>query len=286
MSYIKNSLKKLSRNILYGFGGAVGPNFFKPMLGDGIILCYHSIFSKQPINSPLERSWLSIDVEDFRSHIAFLSSEFECVSMDQMLNKHQPVTGRKLCCITFDDGYRDNLYNALPVLEEYEVPATVFVTTFKSLIARPAYEFWPEFFGLKDAAIEGLFLSISELQELSDSKLITIGAHGDSHVKLSGLTPLEVEQELDFSKKYLEDCTGKLITHFAYPHGAKDSFSEVHIDLLKDAGFLTACTTSPDPIDSRTSSYMLPRTLVLPHVGADRIAILSSGLSNIVGRTF
>jgi peptidoglycan/xylan/chitin deacetylase (PgdA/CDA1 family) len=35
---------------------------------------------------------------------------------------------RKPVIIAFADGYADNLLNAKPLLERYEVPATVFVT--------------------------------------------------------------------------------------------------------------------------------------------------------------
>jgi len=37
--------------------------------------------------------------------------------------------GRPMLCLSFDDGYRDNLTTALPILERYQTPATIFVTT-------------------------------------------------------------------------------------------------------------------------------------------------------------
>lgn len=47
-------------------------------------------------------------------------------AVDRLQNGNLP---RRACCITFDDGYADNLTIALPILEKYRLPATVFVAT-------------------------------------------------------------------------------------------------------------------------------------------------------------
>lgn len=44
---------------------------------------------------------------------------------------------RRALALTFDDGYRDNLTHAVPLLQEYRVPATIFLIT-----GFPGQEFW------------------------------------------------------------------------------------------------------------------------------------------------
>jgi len=68
--------------------------------------------------------------------------------------------------ITFDDGYADNLYQAKPILEQYHIPATVFVTT--GFIAPPNHIWWDD--------IEWLFLQPGKLP----GKL-SLDINGSSH---------------------------------------------------------------------------------------------------------
>ncbi|MCB0181434.1 MAG: polysaccharide deacetylase family protein [Anaerolineae bacterium] len=56
--------------------------------------------------------------------------------LGQPLSLHQLVEAHKsgevphrAVVITFDDGYKNNLYNAKPLLEQFNIPATVFVTS-------------------------------------------------------------------------------------------------------------------------------------------------------------
>ena len=87
--------------------------------------------------------------------------------------------------ITFDDGYRDNLTVALPLLEKYSLPMTLFVVA-----------------GFVDS--DG-YLSEEELREIARHPLITIGSHGLWHPNFSLLATDEARLELKESKQRLEE---------------------------------------------------------------------------------
>ena len=104
--------------------------------------------------------------------------------------------------LTFDDGYRDNLTVAAPILLERGLPFTVFVA---AGLVRDRH---PE------------FLSPEELRELAGLPGVSIGAHGSSHLPLADCDPEALERELRFSKAYLEEITGRPVSSLSYPHGS------------------------------------------------------------------
>lgn len=68
---------------------------------------------------------------DFLNHVLHSAqiSGFEFVSMDEAVRRMTLRECEPFCAITADDGYRDNIDYALPVLRRYRAPLTLFVTT-------------------------------------------------------------------------------------------------------------------------------------------------------------
>lgn len=88
------------------------------------VLVYHGVTknAKKDINTRF------ISTADFERQISYFKANFNVVSLDDFFkidNDKSPFT----IAITFDDGYLNNLSEALPILEKYEVPAAFFITT-------------------------------------------------------------------------------------------------------------------------------------------------------------
>ena len=156
------------------------------------VLVYHSISS--PIE-PLEAD-ADISPERFAQQLRWLARWRRVVSLEETL---RAGAHRSLVAITFDDGYRDNLTVALPLLEKFQLPMTLFVAA--GFVGREGY------------------LSKEELHEISAHPLITIGGHGLWHRHFNRLAAADARFELVESQRLLSAITGKTVDLLAWPYG-------------------------------------------------------------------
>lgn len=100
-----------------------------PLFGGlGAILMLHSVTSKPRHPDGFNRH-LSVTPTFLDSVITGMKADrYDFVSMDEAIDRiRSPLRGRRFAAITLDDGYRDNLLEALPIFEKHETPFTVYV---------------------------------------------------------------------------------------------------------------------------------------------------------------
>ncbi len=100
-----------------------------------VILMYHSVAI---VNcDPFE---LAVSPKHFEEQIAYLRKHRTVLPLDDFVRKHaQAELVSDAVAITFDDGYQDNLLEALLILRKYDAPSTLFVATAYAGQERP---FW------------------------------------------------------------------------------------------------------------------------------------------------
>lgn len=162
-----------------------------------VILMYHSV-----------GGGLHDDISPgrFRADLKYLSKKYEIVDLPNAVTSS---TSEKKVALTFDDGCQDFYENVVPILHEFDVPATVFV------IAATLFE--EEF--EHDDVYEYEYMTPSQLRELVADNLVTIGNHTYSHPDMSTLSdPEQIEAETVGAKRDLERELSTKITRFAYPY--------------------------------------------------------------------
>ncbi|MGH7303982.1 MAG: polysaccharide deacetylase family protein [Candidatus Rokuibacteriota bacterium] len=88
------------------------------------ILGYHRV------NDDHDPFFPSLPSAVFESHMAYLARSYRVLTVESLVERMQQGTvPRNAIAITFDDGYRDNLAHAAPILARYGLPATIFLTT-------------------------------------------------------------------------------------------------------------------------------------------------------------
>jgi peptidoglycan/xylan/chitin deacetylase (PgdA/CDA1 family) len=136
-------------------------NLFVPR---AIILLYHRVTESQP-----DPQLMCVSRYHFAEHLDIirkLSRPTKLGSLDEVLQRRNR---RPAVVITFDDGYADNLHNAKPLLERYDMPATVFVTS-RHVTSRE--EFWQD-------ALDKIFLQSGDLPRILDLDINGRSYHWD-----------------------------------------------------------------------------------------------------------
>ena len=93
-------------------------------------LCYHGVISD---DAPWDdcRTWIAVSETQFNRQMRELRRHWQPISLsklDELFQSGRPIPERSVF-VTFDDGFRNNLTVAAPILRRYEIPATVFLTT-------------------------------------------------------------------------------------------------------------------------------------------------------------
>jgi peptidoglycan/xylan/chitin deacetylase (PgdA/CDA1 family) len=163
-----------------------------------VILIYHRIGARTPVV-------VDLPTPVFDDQMSRLAETGNVISLDDAvgrLSAGEDLTGHQV--ITFDDGTVDFVEDALPVLDEYDLPATLYVATRHIDEGMP----FPD---------DGQAATWAALADAVSSGLVTIGSHTHSHALLDRLAPADVAAELDRSIELIGDKLGVQANHFAYP---------------------------------------------------------------------
>lgn len=168
------------------------------------VIVYHSIDN--------DKSNLSLTINNFEKQINFLKQNgFISRGLDE-IDKHK----KKQIIITFDDGYKDVHKFALPILKKYDFKATCFLVS--NLIGKKNY--WDS---LRSDFVPKNLMNTEDINEWINNGMF-IGSHSHNHDDLTKLNKLDLEKDLDYSKKILEDKFGNAINNFSYPYGKVNKF--------------------------------------------------------------
>ncbi|MCU0839447.1 MAG: polysaccharide deacetylase family protein [Rhodospirillales bacterium] len=203
------------------------------------VLAYHGI-------EPSPTSHFSVSVDNFERQMALLSARYAVTTTDELADALEAgqLPPRPSIVVTFDDGFRDFLTHAVPVLAKYRVPATCFVIA-----------------GKLDAG-DPRFLDRHGVLEALDTGLVTIGCHSMTHRSIRQ-TPLgERIVEVRDAKSSLEHAIGRPVDHFCYPYGTRNDFDDACAKLIKDSGYRLALTSINGLNGQRTHRYKLRRTKI------------------------
>lgn len=180
------------------FGDTVKEEFAAYRKSSAPILLYHAV------GEPVEIEWppsLIMPASLFESHLQYLTQEgYKVVSVEELVKLLQNGDSLdKVVAMSFDDGYRNNHSDALPLLKKYNAKASFYIVQ-------------------RDIG-KTIYMSKDNLLELLDNGM-EIGSHTINHAPLALIDPKYLPWEVGSAKKFIEkNLDGYVLKGIAYPNG-------------------------------------------------------------------
>jgi peptidoglycan/xylan/chitin deacetylase (PgdA/CDA1 family) len=218
------------------------------------ILMYHRVDLLEPTLPAITRR-LTVTPTEFADQMEWLRrAGYRTVTQRQVFRALEQGARlpRHPVLITFDDGYRDVLGKASPVLRRLRMHATEYVITGRVSGADPSFLTWPEL-------------------RLLEWRGVEIGSHTVDHVSLTALDDRRALWELRASRTALERHLRHPVQWFAYPFGAEDARV---VALVRRAGYVLAVTTHAGILQSAANPLELRRIEILDTTTVPELAAL------------
>ncbi len=178
-----------------------------------VVLLYHRVGGGS-------RSEIDMSVRVFDRQVRYLRRHYRIVSLDDVVQvgarRTMGTTRQDTIAITFDDGCAETYDVVYPILQQYGIPATIYIPAMYIEEQRPL-----DFGAYRGVgpAVRPRPLSWDQIMEMVHSNLVTIGAHTYSHADLSRTSVEEAKRELEDCDQLIESRLGFRPKHFAYPWG-------------------------------------------------------------------
>jgi peptidoglycan/xylan/chitin deacetylase (PgdA/CDA1 family) len=245
---VGNELEQIYRSARMGYNFSSLP-----------ILMYHKVLDK-PENSPHR---IFVTTSRFESHLRFFKMMgFSTLTFSELADfwfERKPLAQmpRSPVLLTFDDGYRNNLINAGPLLVRYGMKASLFLLA-DSGINRNSWD--PPSASDEDS----MMLLDARERRLIEEFGFRIESHGLDHSRLTELPDGEVLFQLEESRRLLSQESGHEIVCCAYPYGDVDSRLPL---LAAEVGYSFAVNTDRGGLRWFDEPHSLFRVNVFPEDG-------------------
>lgn len=188
------------------------------------VLAYHRVDnSEDDVNA--------VSIEMFDKQMAYLKENYRVITVAELLNIMEKRGNRgRAVLITFDDGYKDNFTNAVPILKKYGLPAVFFISS--GIVGTDRF-FEHDHKRLRYGVP---VLSWEDVQEMARDGF-EIGSHTVNHMRLSSCADNIVIREIRDSKMDIEKRIGNKVESFSFPFGRAEDFPSFAGQVVRKTGY-------------------------------------------------